>query len=141
MNFGFDKLNMQFHMVFLFCLILHSIIAMDKRILNGKRVTDFGIFFCQNIFRKIDIHWFSPPEKQWGFMVSLHHRNHHRKTYSPDNGPVFVFQIFSLSSLIISHKINWHKIKLSNLAKLQFLNDETEQNTNFAKLTSANSFF
>ena len=40
--FRFNKLRMQLHLVFLFCLGLHFIIAMDKRILHGKQVTNFG---------------------------------------------------------------------------------------------------
>ena len=60
-------------MVFLFCLGLHSIIAMDKRILHGKQVTNFGRFFLETIFIEIDNQWFSPTEKEWGFMVSLQH--------------------------------------------------------------------
>ena len=43
--FWFYKLNMLCHIVFLFCFGLHFIIAMDKRIINGKLVTDFGRFF------------------------------------------------------------------------------------------------
>ena len=66
---------MQFHMVFLFCLGLHSIIAMDKRILHGKQVTNFGrVFYGKyfNLQKRSDNHCFFPSEKEWGFMVSLH---------------------------------------------------------------------
>ena len=63
---------MQFHMVFLFCLGLHSIIAMDKRILHGKQVTNFGRFFFLSIWRNMIITAFFLSEKEWGFMVSLH---------------------------------------------------------------------
>ena len=63
---------MQFHMVFLFCLGLHSIIAMDKRILHGKQVTNFGRFFLSMYLEKCDNYCFFPSEKEWGFMVSLH---------------------------------------------------------------------
>ena len=70
--FWFVKLNMRFYMIFLLCLVHPSIIAMDKRILHGKQVTNFGRFFLESIFRKINYQWFSSPEKEWGFMVSLH---------------------------------------------------------------------
>ena len=41
--------------------------------------------FFESIFRNVANYRFSPTEKEWDFMVSLHHRNYLRKTYSLDN--------------------------------------------------------
>ena len=52
-------------------------------------------------------------------------------------GPDYVFLIFSLNSL----RFFFSQIKLSNFAKLQFLNDKIDQNTNFSKSPNAKCFF
>ena len=57
-------------------------------------------------------------------------------------GPDYVFLIFSLNSLrffFLIRETDTNK-KLSNFANLRFLNDEIDQNTNFAKVPSAKVF-
>ena len=72
-------------------------------------------------------------------------------TSNPTNGSSavigldFVFYIFSQSSQIFSYERNGHKNdwsgKVEQSAKLQFLNDKIDQNTNYAKFQSAKWLF
>ena len=57
----------------------------------------------------------------------------------PNKTPRFGFsekEILSFPQIFLSREILRQKKKLSNFAKLQFLDDKIDQNTNFAKLSS-----
>ena len=60
-----------------------------------------------------------------------------------DIGSDYVFLIFSQFSQILTHKRNWHKKKMSNFPKFQFLNDKIYsfwQNLCYGQILSFNNY-